>query len=560
MILLGLSCYNRESAACLLDDGEVVAAALESSFTRDERHSVFPAQALNFCLQQGNKTIIDVDYIVIPEKPYIRFERVLVSHIKAFPCSINEFIKSMPSWLEDRLIIPIKLKKDFAFEGKVLFIKHHLAHVAGAFYSSPFEKSAILTADGSGEWATLKIATGEGNDINILKEIKYPNSLGLLYAAITNLLGFEPFKDEDKVMNLSCYGKPNYIDRFKEIVISKPDGSFMLDERYFNFLNQSRLYRKKLTSLLTKERLPGDDIEEVHCDIAASLQKLVEGILVDMSKRLYEMTKTENLCLSGGIFNNIKINQRIIEDTPFKDIFIQQTPGNAGTTIGAAKYIYHCILGNQRKFDVTSPFLGSEYTQIRIKRLLTNRGAEFEEVSPESIPTLAAKMLSDDKLVAWFQGRTEFGNYGLGNRNILGNPCSTGMKEHLRKKIGLQERVSEFGVLILQDKVHNYFEKSLTNVYKSLPFKVKKSMKEKIPSAVQADGTANVQTLTEGSNKILFEIVNCFQDITGIPMVLSTSFRDANNILISSPEEAYDTFERMNLDNLIIGNFIVEKK
>jgi carbamoyltransferase len=560
MNILGLSCYNRESAACLLIDGQVAAAAMESSFTRDTTHSVFPAQAMNFCLQYANKTIIDVDYIVIPEKPYLKFERELTNHIKAFPCSLIEFINSMPSWLEDRLIIPLKLKKDFAFDGKVMFIKHHLAHASGAFYISPFEKSAILTADGAGECATLTTAFGEGKNIRLQREIKYPNSLGLLYAAITNYLGFEAFKDEDKVMTLAGHGKPIFIDKLRMIVKTKPDGSFMVNEKYFNYLNPAKLYRNKLTSLLGKERFPKDDIQDVHCDIAASLQCLVEDILVGISLKLHETTQTENLCLSGGIFNNSNINKSIVENTPYKQVFIQPAPGNCSTVIGAAAYIYLGILGNQRNSMMKSPYLGPEFSQTRIMRLLTNKGANFKEVDPELILKLAAEKISQNKILGWFQGRMELGNYGLGNRNILANPCSKEMKILLDDRLGYVGKIKAYGVSILEEEVQNFFEKSHPSPYKSLSFKVKDSMKDKIPSAYHADGTVRIQTLTKKDKIIYHDLVREFQKMTSVPMVLSTSFKDKNGILVSTPEEAYDTFESMNLDALVIGNFLVERK
>jgi carbamoyltransferase len=559
MNILGISCYSHNSAACLVKDGIVVASAEEERFNRIKNTSVFPIQAINYCLQQENLTINDVEYIGFYEKPYLKFERILLNHIKSFPFSLREFLGMMPAWLEEKLVFPIKVKKDMGYEGNILYIKHHLSHASSAFYVSPFEESAILTADGVGERATITMGFGKGIKIEILKEMTYPNSLGLLYRAITNFLGFKADKDEDKVMALSCIGEPKFVDKFRDIIRMKSDGSFSLDEKFFNFKNANKMYTNKLISTLGQARFPEDKIDDRHHDIAASLQKIAEGALIGIARNLFDLTHQDKLCLAGGVFLNSIINRRLLLDTPFKEIFIQPAVGNNGGALGVTSFIYHDILNNPRIYRMSNSYLGPEFSSTQIKRFLINKQAVFTESNPGDLVKIIADKLSRNKIIGWFQKRMEFGTNALGNRSILANPCSSDMKLILNKKIGIDEKTQIPSISILLEELYNYFDLNCESPFKLLAAKVKDSKKNQILSAFHNSGLANIQTLTKKENGIFYDLVSEFGNLTGIPMLLNSSFNINDEPIVCSPQDAYDCFERVDLDYLVLDDFIIEK-
>ena len=403
MIILGISCFYHDAAACIVQDGKVVSAVSEERFNRQKNSPLFPINAINFCLQNANLTIYDIDYIGFYEKPFLKFYRVLLSHLRAYPFSFKNFLDTIPNWLQERLIITLVLKKELSYEGKVLFIRHHLSHAASAFLASPFEEAAIFTADGVGEWATMSLGVGKGKEIRIFKEIHFPHSLGLLYTAVTTYLGFEALRGEGKVMGLAAYGEPCYVNKFKEMVTVKPDSSFMIDQRFFGFNKGSRMYSHRLIRTLGKDRKLQDKIEQRNCDIAASLQKFTEDTLITIARNLYNDTKIDKLCLAGGLFLNCVVNSKILENTPFKEIFIQPAAGDSGGALGVASYIYHSILKNERNYMMSDAYLGPDFSTNQMKRALSNNGVNFKEFNDEDLFKYIAEKISQNKIVGWFQ-------------------------------------------------------------------------------------------------------------------------------------------------------------
>ncbi len=560
MNILGISCYYHDAAACLLRDGQVVAAAQEERFNHEKYSPLFPINAINYCLQAGGITIYDIDYIGFYDKPFLKFFRVILSHLVSYPFSLKNFLDTIPSWLEDRLIIPLVMKKELGFDGKILFIKHHLSHAASAFLVSPFQEAAILTADGVGEWATMTYGFGRESTIRILKEICYPDSLGLLYTAVTTYLGFEALAGEGKVMGLAGYGKPSYIDKFREIIMVKPDGSFRLDSRFFGFNRGFRMYSGKFVKTFGKARKRESKIEQRHCDIAASLQKFIEETLITIARNLYNETKTDKLCLAGGLFLNCIANSKILEETPFKQIFIQPAAGDSGGALGAASYIYHSILGNQRNYVMTNAYLGPDFPANQIKRILLNYNFVFKELNDSDLVKYIAKELSQNKIVGWFQGRMEFGPRALGNRSILANPCNPNMKELLNSKVKKRESFRPYAPSVLEERAGEFFKLQSPSPFMLLAPQVREGKRELIPGVTHIDGTARVQTVSKNTNPRFWQLIKEFENITGVPVIINTSFNLKGEPIVCTPQDAISSFQRSQMDYLVLGNYVVEKR
>ncbi len=560
MNILGISCFYHDSAACLLKDGEIIAAAQEERFNRRKNSSDFPIHAINFCIQAGNLSPYDIDYVGFYEKPYEKFSRVVWSHLRTFPFSLKNFLSTMPSWLEDRLIFPLVLKRELDFKGETIFIKHHLAHAASAFLVSPFEESAILTADGVGEWATMSFGRGKGTDIQILKEIYFPDSLGLFYTAFTTYLGFEALEGEGKVMGLAGYGKPRYLDRLKEMVAVKPDGSFQLNQKFFSFFNRgSRMYTPRFIKALGGERRPNGKIVDRHCDIAASLQKFIEDILIKIANNLYKETGIDKLCLSGGLFLNCVANHKILEETPFKEVFIQPGAGDCGGALGVAAYIHHVLLQNKRNYTMTDAALGPAFPADRIKKILLRKNLAFRELEYPLLFRDVARKIAENKIVGWFQGKMEFGPRALGNRSILANPSHPQMKDLLNSRVKHRESFRPYAPVVLEERAGEYFELRALSPFMLLAARVKEEKKRLIPAVTHVDGTARVQTVSKDVNPKLWQLIREFECMTGVPMLINTSFNLRGEPIVCSPEDAVNGFLRSQMDCLVLENIIVER-
>jgi len=423
MTVLGLSCYYHDSCAVLIHNGRVVAAAQEERFNRDKYSAVFPIQAINYCLQEAGLTIYDVDHVAFYEKMFLKFERTLLSHISGYPFTLKNFLETMPLWLKDRLAVPYMIEEELSFKKKIFNVKHHLSHSASAFLVSPFEESAILTVDGVGEYAVASFGTGEGVNIKIHKELHYPHSVGLLYSIVTAFLGFRVFSGEGKVMALAEFGQPEYLDQFRKIVHLKDDGSFQLDTSYFAFNRGEKMHNRKFEALFGPARREGEELTDRHRNIAASLQRLTEEILLKMAHHVHRVTKKKYLCMAGGVFLNVTANSRILNEGPFEDVFVQPAAGDAGAALGAAAYVYHSFAGNPRSYVMKSAALGPSFSARSIEVLLKNRQVPFRKLGTAELLEVVAEKLKRNQVVGWFQGRMEFGPRALGQRSILANPA-----------------------------------------------------------------------------------------------------------------------------------------
>jgi carbamoyltransferase len=463
----------------------------------------------------------------------------------------------MPNWLQDRLVIPITLEKEVGFKGKVFFIKHHLSHAASSFLVSPFEEAAILTADAVGEWATMTYGAGRGNKIDVRKEIRYPNSLGLLYTAITTYLGFTAHEGEGTVMALASCGEPRYLDKLKEIMMINPDGSHMVDERFFGFNKGFRMYTSRFLKAFGPERKPEGRLEDRHRDIAASLQKFTEETLITVARHVRDKTRLDKLCLAGGVFLNCVANSKILEQSGFKELFIQPAAGDGGGSLGAATYIYHCILNKPRHFVMQHAYLGTKYPSNYIKRILLNRRISFMELEDGELSKFIAREISRGKIIGWFQGKMEFGPRALGNRSILADPRNPNIKEILNEKVKHREPFRPYAPAVLEEKMGEFFDLTCSSPFMLFAPRVKDEKKGLIPGVVHVDGTARVQTVNKDTNPRLWRLISEFENLTGIPVIINTSFNLRGEPIVCTPEDAVECFKRSKMDYLVLSNFII---
>jgi carbamoyltransferase len=592
MYILGISCFYHDSAAALLVDGKLVAAAEEERFSRIKHDSGFPTHAIDFCLKQARISNEELDYVVFYEKPFLKFERILMTSFSGYPKAVNFFREAMSAWLGEKLWVKnIIREKTGADYKKILFSEHHISHAASAFYPSPFEDAAILTIDGVGEWATTTNGIGEGNSIRILNEIKFPHSLGLLYSAFTAFLGFQVNEGEYKVMGMAPYGQPAYYDKImKNLLDVSSDGSFRLHMENFAYHNSNEnMFGKKFETLFGSPRTPETPFftsttrypeyygekpanfnelckeNEHYADIAASIQSVTEDIVLKLVNALYEETKLKRLCMAGGVALNSVANGRILRETPFEEIFIQPAAGDGGGAIGAAMYAYHQLLGKPRNFVQEHAYWGQEYSEEDVKTFLETNGISYKwyETDDEVLDIIAHE-LSQGKVVGWFQGRFEWGPRALGNRSILADPRSEEMKDLVNVKIKFREPFRPFAPVVLEEDTDEYFYygKTAKNQYPTrfmlmvLPFKEDKAESVK---AVNHMGTGRLQTIRREWNPRYYDLIKKFGELTGCPMLLNTSYNLRGEPIVTSPANAYNTFNNSGIDLLVMGNSIVRK-
>lgn len=559
MYILGISCFYHDASACLIKDGVVIAAAQEERFNHDKYSPVFPIQSINFCLQQANITSYDLDHITFYEKMYLKFERTILSHVVGFPFTLKNFMDTMPLWLKDRLIVPLYIKDELTYNKKIWFIKHHLSHAASSYFLSPFDEAAVLTVDGVGEYASATYGYAKGNKIEIKKEISYPHSLGLLYSIVTAYLGFRVFAGEGKVMALAEFGEDTYRKEFEEIIDIRADGSFCLNLKYFSFNRGEKMHNKKFIELFGEERAENDVITDRHKNIAATLQRVTEEAVLKMANHLYEVTKCKNLCLAGGVFLNVTANSRILNETPFENVYIQPAAGDAGSAIGSALYLYHSLLKNEVRRPLLNASLGPEYSNSQIEIILKNKHLKYTKVnSSEELAKTVARHLADEKVVAWFQGRMEFGPRALGNRSILADPRSKKMKDWLNLTIKHREDFRPFGASVLRESVSEFFDFNSDSPYMLYVAPIKEQYRDVLPAIAHINGTSRIQTVTQAENGRYYDVIKEFGNLTKVPMLLNTSLNDTEPI-VCTPQQAIDLFLRTKMDFLAIEDFIVEK-
>ena len=593
-VILGISAFYHDSAATILVDGKIIAAAQEERFTRKKHDACYPFNAIEFVLDFAKIKLIDVDQIIFFEKPFLKFERLLETYVAFAPRGFKSFCMAMPIWLKDKLfqkkMLFNELKKhdnNFNDDKKIYFSDHHLSHAASAFFPSPFEEAIVLTADGVGEWATTTVAIGKGNNLEIKKEIHFPHSLGLLYSAFTYYTGFKVNSGEYKLMGLAPYGTPIYEDKIKTNLIDiKEDGSFHLDQSYFNYATGLTMTSKKFDKLFgQKPRNPeSEQLTQFHMDIAASIQKVTEDVIIKIVKSLKKEFNISNLCLAGGVALNCVANGKILKEKIFDNIWIQPAAGDAGGSLGAALALFHIEQNNPRMInpndDMNGSYLGPEYSQEEIEKILTEAGAVFTTKEQEQIIELTAEAISNGSAIGWFQGRMEFGPRALGCRSILGDPRSETMQKTLNLKVKYRESFRPFAPAISEEDAADWFDLKSESPYMLLVSEVNKNKilemndkqkklfgidklnvkRSEIPAVTHIDYTARVQTVKHNTNPRFYELIKRFKKKTGCPVIVNTSFNVRGEPIVNTPLDAFKCFMGTDLDILSIGNCYLIKK
>tara|TARA_B100000686_G_scaffold321249_1_gene373734 strand:+ start:1191 stop:3026 length:1836 start_codon:yes stop_codon:yes gene_type:complete len=591
--ILGISAFYHDSAACILIDGKIIAAAQEERFTRKKHDANYPYRAIDFVLKFANLELSAVDHIIFFEKPFLKFERLLETYVAFAPRGFISFSKAMPIWIKEKLfqknLLFNNLKKhdkNYKSDENILFSDHHLSHAASAFFPSPFKEAIILTADGVGEWATTTVAIGNGNKLEIKKEIHFPHSIGLLYSAFTYYTGFKVNSGEYKLMGLAPYGNPIFVDKIKKLIDIKEDGTFRLDQKYFNYATGLTMTNEKFNKLFgQKPRDPHkEQITQFHMDIAASIQKVTEEIMVKLAKSIRQEYKIDNLCLAGGVALNCVANGKILKEKIFKNIWIQPAAGDAGGSLGAALAFWHIEQGNLRNIstedDMKGSYLGCEYTQDEIEKDLSSIGAKFKKFSYDELINETSELLSNGKAIGWFQGRMEFGPRALGCRSILGDPRSDKMQKNLNLKVKYRESFRPFAPSVLREDLSDWFELNVDSPYMLLVADVNSNKKiemtneqkklfgidklnikrSEIPAVTHVDYSARVQTVNKKTNKRYHDLISKFKEKTGCSVIVNTSFNVRGEPIVCTPTDAFNCFMGTKLDYLVIGDYILDKK
>ena len=571
MYILGLSCYYHDSSAALLKDGVIVAAAEEERFTRKKHDSSFPLHAIHYCLDSQHISIENIDYIGFYEKPLLKFERVMHQHLAMFPLSLKTFVSSMPSWINEKLRIIKTIRKRLKYTKDILFVQHHLAHAASSFLVSPFKKSAILTVDGVGEWTTTTYGIGDKNDIHLMKEIQFPHSIGLLYSTITAYLGFSVNNSEYKVMGLAAYGnmdkKTNpYYEKLSRVVDIKDDGSYRLDMRYFLFHYASRMPSKKLCALLGGPISKRDsEMTQRHKDIAAALQMITEDIMTRMLTHVHKITKCDTVVLAGGVALNSVYNGKILKRTPFKKIWMQFDASDGGTSIGAASYIYHTLLGHKRNYVMNNAYLGPSFSSQEIKSFLDNHHVVYSQFKDEKeLVTKTADLLFSNKVIGWFHHGMEWGPRALGARSILANPSNPQAKELLNLKVKHREKFRPFAPVVCDDDACTFFDcdKPVPEPtdYMLMVYPIFKKWHTKIPSVTHVDGSGRLQTIRRRQNTRYYDLIKAFGNLSGIPILINTSFNIRGEPIVCTPYDAYKCMMGTGIDYLVIDTYLIRRE
>ncbi len=565
MYVLGISCYYHDSGAALVRDGQLVAAAEEERFNRKKHDSDFPSLAIAYCLKEAGITIDQVDYIGFYEKPLVKFNRILESILATWPRSCGAWLKAIPLWFSHRLHITKEMQEKLGTDKEILFCQHHLSHAASAFLVSPYKEAAIITADGVGEWTTTAWGVGKDTAIEMHKELRFPHSVGLLFSAITAYLGFRVNDAEWKVMGLAPYGKPTYVDQFRQIVDIKDDGSIRLNLDYFaHTYSTTATINDKWADLFGRPQRPSEtELDDFHNDIAHSGQKIVEEIMVKMATHVHKQTGMSNVCLAGGVGLNCVANWRILQESGFKDIFIQPAAGDSGGALGTAFYIYNTVLGKPRNFQMEHALWGPSYSDAEIRAALDQAEAAYEVIEDEEeLLARTAQMIVDGQVVGWFQGRLEFGPRALGSRSLLADARNPKMKDIINAKVKFREAFRPFAPAVLKERAHEFFEMppGMEAPYMLLVPKVRPEKHAVIPAVTHQDGTGRVQTVTEEQNGRYYRLIRKFGEMTGVPVVINTSFNVRGEPIVCSPHDAYRTFVNTGIDVLVMGDYIVTEK
>jgi carbamoyltransferase len=585
--ILGISAFYHDSAACLLQDGEIIAAAQEERFTRKKGDASFPREAVAYCLAAGGVSVGNLACVAFYDKPLLKFERILETYLGTAPRGLRSFLLAGPLWIKDKLFTDRQLREDLEYDGEILYGEHHESHAASAFFPSPFEEAAFLTMDGVGEWATASFGVGRGNDIEILKEIHWPHSLGLLYSAFTYYTGFKVNSGEYKVMGLAPYGEPKYVDLiYRELIDLKEDGSFTLNQRYFNYLTGLTMTNAAFDRLFGgPPREPETKLTQREMDLARSVQAVCEEVMLRMARTAHRETGADRLCLAGGVALNCVGNGRLLREGPFKELWIQPAAGDAGGALGVAQLAWHRHRRQPRRMtpgkdSMRGAYLGPEYTESEIESYLRSVRVTYRRLERQELLQTVARLLAEEKVVGWFNGRMEFGPRALGSRSILGDPRSARMQAQMNIKIKFREGFRPFAPSVLRERVNEYFELDVDSPYMLLVAPVRKErqipmdeaadrlwgidklnvVRSDIPAVTHIDYSARIQTVSRETNPDYYDLIREFECLTGCAVLVNTSFNVRGEPIVCSPADAYRCFMRTHLDYLVLGPFLLEKE
>jgi carbamoyltransferase len=584
--ILGLSAFYHDSAACLLRDGEIVAAAQEERFTRKKGDASFPEHAIDYCLQSGRIGVSDLEYIGFYDKPLLKFERILETYLGVTPRGFRSFLQAAPLWIRDKLHMEKTIRRGLGYDGELLYAEHHESHAASAFFPSPYEEAAILTMDGVGEWATASFGVGRRNDIELIKEIRWPHSVGLLYSAFTYYTGFKVNSGEYKVMGLAPYGEPKYVDVIlNELVDLRDDGSFTLNQEYFNYLTGLTMTNGAFDKLFGgPPRQPESDLTQREMDLARSIQDVCEEIMLRMAMTVHRHTGMDHLCMAGGVALNCVGNGRILRDGPFKSLWIQPAAGDAGGALGVAQLIWHRHCGGPRtvvpgRDSMQGAYLGPEFSDEEIQAFLESRGAPYRRLKSSALFEMIACLIGQEKVIGWFNGRMEFGPRALGSRSIIGDARSPKMQAKMNLKIKFREGFRPFAPSVLRERVADYFELGCDSPYMLLVAPVRKERqipmsqeqrsfwgiqklnvpRSDIPAVTHIDYSARVQTVSQETNPDYYSVIKAFEQLSGCPVIVNTSFNVRGEPIVCTPADAYQCFMRTHIDYLVLGPFLLDK-
>ena len=586
MNILGISAYYHDSAACLVQDGKIVAAAQEERFTRKKHDHNFPSKAIEYCLEDGRINSSDLDYVAFYDKPFLKFERLLETYLQYAPMGLKSFIMAMPLWIKKKLWMKELIREELDFQGTIIFPEHHESHAASAFFPSPFNEAAFLTMDGVGEWATTSYGTGKGNEIQIHADINFPHSLGLLYSAFTYYTGFKVNSGEYKVMGLAPYGEPKYVDLIKEHLIDiKPDGSFKMNMEYFNYPAGLTMTNRKFDRIFGgPPRKPESKLTQREMDLARSVQEVVEEVVLKMGKHIREKLGMRRLCLAGGVALNCVANGKLLRAGYFDDIWIQPAAGDAGGALGAALFVWHQYLDNERSANDQSDrmqgaYLGPTFENGGISGFLKEQNIASRHLKDEEIAQTIADLIADEKVIGWFQGRMEFGPRALGARSIIGDARSPKMQETMNLKIKFRESFRPFAPSVKAERVSDYFEIDQPSPYMLLVADVKSDIQKEmtaeeasrfgidklnvarseIPAVTHVDYSARIQTVHKETNPLYYDMISALEEKHAAAVIINTSFNVRGEPIVCTPQDAYRCFMRTNMDYLILGNYLLDK-
>ena len=587
MYILGISAYYHDSTACILKNGEIIAAAQEERFTRKKHDQNFPINAINYCLNEAGVSVSDLEICAFYDKPFLKFERILETYLSYAPKGISSFLKAMPLWIKKKLWIKTLIQDELGFKGKILFPEHHASHAASAFYASPFQEAAFLTMDGVGEWATTSYGTGKANKMEVLADIRFPNSLGLLYSAFTYYTGFRVNSGEYKVMGLAPYGEAKYKDLIYEHLIDvKEDGSFNMDMSYFDYNVGLTMTNKKFDDLFGgPPRQPESELSQKEMDLARSVQEVTEEIVFKMAKHVKKVTNQKYLCLAGGVALNCVANGKLLRSGIFEDIFIQPAAGDAGGALGCAYIAWYQHLDNNRKADGVTDFmngayLGPEFSNEVIKKYLDEKQYTYTKLSDEKLPEIIADLINEQNVIGWFQGRMEFGPRALGGRTIIGDSRSAETQKTINLKIKYRESFRPFAPSIREENISEYFDIDRPSPYMLLVADVSKDKqltmteeqesyfglkklniaRSEVPAITHVDYSARIQSVNKYTNKRYHDILTVFNEKYGCPVIVNTSFNVRGEPIVCTPKDAYLCFMRTEMDYLIMNNYLLSKK